>query len=155
LCAGLAFFLALGSVGAGEKMPIVEKGTVTFKPLGDQQDVPERYRLEARDFDFELAKKQALPLAGVDVYDLRFPSPVKSPHPENNTVYAEYYRPTKPGPFPCVIVLDITGGNQELSRTIARHLAQNGVGGLFVQMAYYGPRRPAKGNIRLLSYDID
>src|SRR5262245_1506607 len=114
LCAGFAFLLVLGSVRAGEKMPTVEKGTVAFKPAGDQKEIPERYRLGAREFDFELAKKQSLPLAGVDIYDLRFPSPVKSPYPENNTVHAEYYRPTKPGPFPCVIVLDITGGNQEL-----------------------------------------
>src|SRR5207245_8325209 len=77
-----------------------------------------------------------------------------SPYPENNTVHAEYYRPNRPGPFPCVVVLDITGGDQKLSRIIARHLAQNGIGGLFVQMAYYGPRRPAGTSKRLLSYDL-
>ena len=36
--------------------------------------------------------KLELPIAGVES-SRRFPSPVKTPHPENNTVHAEYYRP--------------------------------------------------------------
>ena len=78
-----------------------------------------------------------------------FPSAVESPTPENNTVYAEYYRPEGKGPFPCVIVLDITGGDQTMSR---RHLhapvARTAIAGLFVQMAYYGPRRPPGSKLR-------
>ena len=132
-----------------------EVGVVAFKPADDQANVPERYRLPAHDFPYEMRPRRALPINGVDVFEVRFPSPVQSPHPENNTVHAEYYRPRKEGTFPCVIVLDITGGNQQLSRVIARHLAQSGVGGLFVQMAYYGPRRPPGGSQRLLSYDTE
>ena len=131
-----------------------ETGSVRYTPRGDQQNAPERYRLAEHTFTWEMNPKRTLPLNGVEVFELRFPSPVKSPHPENNTVHAEYYRPKKPGPFPCVIVLDITGGDQSLSRTIARHLAQNDIGGLFVQMAYYGPRRPSGTKLRLLSYDM-
>ncbi len=127
-----------------------EHGTVYFEPLGDQKDIPERYRLERHQFRFEMSLVKELPVSNVKVYALRFPSPVKSPDPENNIVHAEYYRPNRPGPFPCVVVLDITGGDQTLSRVIARHLAQNGIGGLFVQMAYYGPRRPSGSNKRLL-----
>jgi dienelactone hydrolase len=89
--------------------------------------------------------------SNVAVYDVRFPSPVESKTPENNTVYAEYYRPAGDGKFPGVIILDITGGNQDLSRTIATVLAQNKIAGLFVQMAYYGPRRPPGSSLRLLS----
>jgi len=62
------------------------------------------------------------------------PAAVPSACPENNTVYAEYYRPTGEGRFPGVIVLDITAGDQRLSRIIADCLAQNGVAALFVQM---------------------
>jgi dienelactone hydrolase len=116
--------------------------------------VPERYRLEARTFACELEPKATLHESGVAVYRLRYPSPVTSPYPENNTVHAEYYRPIGDGPFPGVIVLDITGGNQALSRIIATCLAQNGVAGLFVQMAYYGPRRPPGAPVRLLSPNI-
>jgi dienelactone hydrolase len=74
--------------------------------------------------------------------------------PENNTVHAEYYRPRLKGPFPCVIVLDITGGDQSLSRFISTLLAENGIGGLFVQMAYYGPRRPPGSPLRLMSPNL-
>src|SRR5262249_32626955 len=91
---------------------------------------------------------------GVQVYDVRFPSAVESPVPENNTVYAEYYRPDAKGPFPCVILLDITGGDQTVSRVIGTHLARHGIGGLFVQMAYYGPRRPPGSDLRLVSPDV-
>jgi dienelactone hydrolase len=131
-----------------------EKGTVTIKP-GAQADIPAKYRLEAHEFAYRMKFVRELPDSGVEIYELTFPSPVKSAHVENNTVYAEYYCPKKKGPFPCVIVLDITGGDQSLSRLIARHLAQNGVGGLFVQMAYYGPRRPPNTNLKMLSYDLD
>jgi dienelactone hydrolase len=132
----------------------LEKGRVAFVPIGDQANIPERYRLAAHQFEYEMEPKLDLPVSGVEVFAVRFPSPVQSAYPENNTVHAEYYRPRTPGPFPCVVVLDITGGDQKLSRLIARHLAQNGIGGLFVQMAYYGPRRPPGTNKRLLSYDL-
>jgi dienelactone hydrolase len=132
----------------------VEAGTVHFKPAGDQNNVPERYRLQPHDFSYRMEKIDDRPLIGVEVYHLTFPSPVESPCKENNTVHAEYYRPKGRGPFPCAIVLDITGGDQSLSRMIANHLAQNKIGGLFVQMAYYGPRRPKGSSLRLLSLDL-
>jgi dienelactone hydrolase len=149
---GWLLLLLLVPLARGED-PAVEKGTVHFTP-GDQAKTPERYRLEARDFPYETALKFELPALDVDVYHLRFPSPVKSPHAENNTVHAEYYRPRQKGPFPGVIVLDITGGDQSLSRCIATQLAQKGIAGLFVQMAYYGPRRPPNSKLRLLSTDL-
>jgi len=131
-----------------------EKGTVAFEPLGDQKEVPPRYRLTAHRFDYEMTFKYALAASGLSVYRLRFPSPVETPHKENNTVHAEYYRPNGKGPFPGVIILDITGGDQSLSRSIATRLAQKGIAGLFVQMAYYGPRRPPNSKLRLLSTNL-
>jgi dienelactone hydrolase len=145
--------LFLGSLCAADQ-PAVEQGTVTFTPTSNQKDIPERYRLDKGQFRYRMNKLRELPVSGFDVYEVRFPSPVKSPCPENNTVYAEYYRPRGKGPFPCVIVLDITAGDQSLSRLIAGHLAQNKIGGLFVQMAYYGPRRPPGSRLRLLSPDV-
>jgi dienelactone hydrolase len=50
--------------------------------------------------------------------------------------------------------LDITGGDQSLSRLISTHLAQRRIAALFVQMAYYGPRRPVGTKMRLLSTNI-
>ena len=132
----------------------VEKGSVRFEPVGEQKEIPKRYRLSPHRFDYEMTLKYALPASGLTVHRLRFPSPVETPHEENNTVHAEYYRPDGKGPFPGVIVLDITGGDQSLSRGIATHLAQKGIAGLFVQMAYYGPRRPPGSKLRLLSTNL-
>ena len=151
----LGFSTSLPLAGDKNAARPVEKGTVSFKPSGDQKNIPEKYRLDAHDFNYQMKFVRELPDLGVEIFDVTFPSAVKSPHAENNVVHAEYYRPKKKGPLPCVIVLDITGGDQSLSRLIARHLAQNEIGGLFVQMAYYGPRRPPGSNLRLLSPDID
>jgi dienelactone hydrolase len=142
--------LALAAVAAEP----VENGTVHFTPPADQKNIPERYRLDERTFSYEMDVKLELPDAGIRVFRLRYPSPVVSPCTENNTVHAEYYRPRGEGPFPGVIVLDITGGDQSLSRAICTHLARNGIAGLFVQMAYYGPRRPPGSNLRLVSTDF-
>ncbi|MFN4261006.1 MAG: alpha/beta hydrolase family protein [Gemmataceae bacterium] len=151
----LCGLVSLGNLAAEPAAP-VERGTVHFEPLPDKGTVPERYRLAAHRFDYQMTHKTTFPVSGVRVYHLTFPSPVRSSVPENNTVHAEYYRPDPHKfrePFPCVIVLDITGGDQKVSRTIASYLAQHGIGGLFVQMAYYGPRRPPGSPVRLLSYD--
>jgi dienelactone hydrolase len=102
-----------------------------------------------------MTKKRELPISGIEVYRLTFPSPVKSGSPQNNTVHADYYRPKGPGPFPCTIVLDIMGGNESISRLFASTLAQNGIGGLFVYMPYYGPRRAPGSKVRLVSPDIN
>src|SRR5439155_7168395 len=131
-----------------------ERGTVRFEPSGDQKNIPERYRLAAHSFDYEMTLKYRLPASGLTVYRVRFPSPVESPHKENNTVHAEFYRPYGKGPFPGLIILKITGGDQSLSRGMGTYFAQKGIAGLFVQMAYYGPRRPPGSRLRLLSTNL-
>lgn len=131
-----------------------ESGSFRYRPLADQCTLPERYRLEARVFNYQLKPYRELPASGVVIEKLTFPSPVESPIIVNNTVHAEYYRPKGRGPYPGVVVLDITAGDQSLSRGIATYLAQNDIAALFVQMAYYGPRRPAGSKVRMLSMDI-
>lgn len=130
-------------------------GTIAFTPLDDDKNVPERFRLAKHEFPFEFELKYELPMSNVDVYRLRFPSPVTSSHVENNTVHCEYFVPRGKAKVPAVIVLDILDGAQVVSRGEAMWLAQHDVAALVVQMAYYGPRRPAKERIRLLSPDID
>jgi dienelactone hydrolase len=154
LTLALACLLLAAPAFCAENKEPVEKGKAKFEPVGEQKDIPERYRLAAHSFEWEMRVKKDLPGSKVVVYDVRFPSPVESKTPENNTVYAEYYRPRGEGRFPCVIVLDITAGDQSLSRTISTVLAQNKIGALFVQMAYYGPRRPKGSRLRLMSPDI-
>lgn len=131
-----------------------ETGKVAFKPVDDQAGTASCYRLDACEFSYELKPKRELPVSGIEIYDLTFPSPVKTKYPENNTVHAEYYLPKGKGPFPGVIILDILDGSQVVSRGIASVLAANGIAGLCVQMPYYGPRRPTEARVRLLSPDV-
>jgi dienelactone hydrolase len=131
-----------------------ETGSFRYQPLADEATLPERYRLEARSFDYQRKPYRELPASGIIIEKLTFPSPVESSVAQNNTVHAEYYRPRGRGPYPGVVVLDITAGDQSLSRGIATFLAQNDIAALFVQMAYYGPRRPAGSKVRMLSADI-
>src|SRR5690348_11414044 len=107
---GVAVTMVLSAAVARAEQPPAaalrdERGTVHFRPLGDQANIPRRYRLEEHTFDYEMVLKRDLPVAGIEIYNLHFPSPVVSACPENNTVYAEYYRPKSKGPFPSVIVL--------------------------------------------------
>ena len=136
-------------------LPRDETGVVRFSPRPDRANIPANYRLTEHEFSYALKKHKEYPCCGLDVFHLEFPSPMKTATPENNTVHAEYYRPHGEGPFPAVIVLDITGGDQTLSRTIARHFAQKKIAGLFVQMAYYGPRRPKNSSLRLMSVTVE
>ena len=89
----LALAIAFACPGQDVTPAKAEKGTVSFKLVGDQKNIPERYRLDEHTFDYELELKHDPPHSGVEIYRLRFPSPVESPVKENNTVHAEYYRP--------------------------------------------------------------
>src|SRR5690349_12166262 len=146
--------LAALPLQAAEPRPAAEKGAFRFVPTGDQTKVPQRYRLDERTLEYQMSPKRELASSGVRVFRLQFPSPVKSATPENNTVHAEYYLPPGKGPFPGVLVLDITAGDQSLSRNLSTFLAQKQIAALFVQMAYYGPRRPPGSKLRLLMPNI-
>ncbi|MHB1424516.1 MAG: alpha/beta hydrolase family protein [Gemmataceae bacterium] len=151
----ISCILAMAGLSLCAAEPTIEKGTFRFTPTGDAANVPERYRLSERTFEYQMSLKRDLPNSGVRVCRVQFPSPVTTATPENNTVHAEYYRPSGKGPFPGVIVLDITAGDQSLSRHISIFLAQKKIAALFVQMAYYGPRRPPGSKLRLLMPNIE
>ncbi len=94
--------------------------------------------------------------ANYDVYDLRFPSPVVTDVPENNTVYCEYYRCRGDQKRPAVIVLHISDGKFVESRAICHYLATQGFDGVMLKMAYYGPRRPKDPDrMRALTQSLD
>jgi dienelactone hydrolase len=132
---------------------LVEQGSLTYQALEDQNKLPERYRLDQYKFDWKLEKAFDLPASEISMSRLTFPSSVVSKHAANNTVHAEYYRPNGKGPFPGILILDIIGGDQKLSRGIGTVFAQHGVASLFVQMAYYGPRR-GPNDPKLITSDI-
>ena len=132
----------------------LETGKVTFKAVDDQASVAERYRLEPYEFEYQLKPKRELVVSGIDIYELTFPSPVKTKYKENNTVHAEYFVPKGKGPVPAVILLDILDGSMVVSHAIATILNSHGVAALCVQLPYYGPRRPADEKVHLISSDI-
>jgi dienelactone hydrolase len=133
-----------------------EKGTVTFNPLNDQKDIPECYRLAERQFNYELSLKSELKTTATKVYRIQFPSAVESPDPENNTVHGEYFLPAGRGPFPGIVVLDVIGGSDQIvSRSLSAQLSAKGIACLFIQMPYYGPRRPEGSDKRMISVDVN
>ena len=140
------------ATAAGAAEPSVTSGTVEFKPTNAEEKVAERFRQAQHSFAWE-AKRLARVSSNFDVFDVTFPSPVKTPVEANNTVHCEYYQPLTPGRHPGVIVLHILGGDFELSRLFCNVLAQHGVAALFVKMPYYGPRRDPRSTARMVSPD--
>jgi dienelactone hydrolase len=131
----------------------VDHGDVSFRPTSQESSVPERFQLTPAVFRFEVEHR--LDTEFYTVSAVRFPSPIVSPEPENNTVHAEYFRPKREGRRPAVVVLHILGADFALSRYLASRLADQGVAALFVKLPYYGERRPRGEDKRFLSTDIE
>jgi len=129
------------------------EGSFRFTPSALEDRVPAAYRMEPADFAFKTKRLHAVEGA-YTVYSLQFPSPVKSPFPENNTVHARYYLPEGKGPFPTTVVLDILAGSETIPRLMCDHLARKGVASLHVQLPYYGPRKPKNAKVKLLSTNL-
>jgi len=142
---------------AGLASSPVERGEVRFEPGPLEASVPDRFRLDAGVYSYEL--KLVLTESRYTVSRLTFPSPIETPDVVNNTVHAEYFAPLgHKGKRPAVIVLHILGADFPLSRYMAARLADRGVAALFVKLPYYGERRPAQGapsTKRFLSADIE
>lgn len=151
LTCGLLLALASGWCAGAE---VTREGDVEFRPApGEKQAVPEPFRMQTHSFHFE-QKMADLKNARVEMSEVTFPSPVTTPHPRNNTVHCEFFRPLgTQGPVPGVIVLHILGGDFPLARLFCNHLAANGCATLFVKMPYYGPRRDPNSRVRMVSED--
>ena len=135
--------------------PVRIQGEVKYLPPQSEDGIPDRFKLTAHSFTYEGVQ---LPLDSktIEIWDVTFPSPVKTASELNNTVYCEYFRPKglEPGKkAPGVIVLHILGGDFQLSRLFCNNLAQRGVAALFLKMPYYGPRRDPNSPRRMISPD--
>lgn len=127
-------------------------GRFSFEPV-DENRVPAPFRLEARkDIEF-LQTSVPTTASGFSISEIRFPSPVVTPHPANNTVHCEYFCPSGENKRPGVVVLHILGGDFELARLFCRGLATRGCSALFLKMPYYGPRREPGVAARMVSRD--
>ncbi len=123
------------------------------RDAADEAALPPFFRLGSEPFAAETAP--AVGGNGLRKTLVTFPSPVVTPHAENNTVHAELYAPEAPGRRPAVIVLHIAGGDFPLARLVAANLAYGGVSALFLKLPYYGERRPPGGQVRMLGGDLD
>jgi dienelactone hydrolase len=117
-------------------------------PDAEMSALLDRYRLPAQQFAWSGALRANL--TGYAVYDVQFPSPVESAYPQNNTVYAEYYRVAGTKKRPAVVVLDIADGSLVIARIVATSLASAGTDALIVNLPFHGPRRPPAQNIEAL-----
>ena len=131
----------------------VTSGRVTFRPTPLEAQVPATFRLAEATFPYEMQGLRVTERYTVSA--VRFPSPVVTDDEANNTVHAEYFRPNGPGKRSAVVVLHILGADFALSRYLAARLADRGVAALFVKLPYYGERRPAGGQKRFLSTDVE
>jgi len=127
----------------------------TFQERADaDQAVPQPYRLAGGEIAYEMGPTTAL--GRVVVRDVRFPSPVTTPHTENNTVHCEYYTPAhRERPVPAVVVLHILDGRFAVARVFCAYFASRGMAALLLKMPYYGPRRPPGSGLRMILTDID
>ena len=141
--------LLLVAMAAGD----LERGEAAFRPTASEAEVPERFRLAAATFSYEMQTLRETPR--YTVLAVRFPSPIVTPDAANNTVHAEYFRPKDEGKRAAVVVLHILGADFALSRYMAARLADRGVAALFVMLPYYGERRGPDGSKRFLSTDVE
>lgn len=118
---------------------IPEQGQVRFETTEMEGKVPDRFHLDPHQFPYTCKFKR---MSGpVRVYDVTFPSPVKTKVEANNTVHGHYYQPEGTGPFPACVCLHILGGGFELSEMSANSLARQGIAALTIKMPYYAQRR--------------
>jgi len=147
-----SLLLLVPTVAWAAKPAPPREGDVQFELTDKEAKLPEMFRLSAHTFHFE-QKFQWTSAKAIEISEVTFPSPVETPHANNNTVHCEYFRPLAPGKHPAVVVLHILGGDFDLSRLFCRQLAQNGVAALFLKMPYYGPRRQPDSPARMISED--
>jgi dienelactone hydrolase len=149
----LVFLFALGLASAhADDERTIRSGTTQFVPAADEPQLAERFRLPPASFDWQ-AERVSTVSDNFEIWNVTFPSPIKTPDEANNTVHGEYFRCRQPGKRPAVIVLHILGGDFPLSRLFCNTLAQHGVHALFVKMPYYGPRRDPSSRRRMVSPD--
>lgn len=149
----LAIWLCLwGTMALAEGIAPPRQGTIRYEPPAGDERIAERFRLQTHDFAFE-QKPIGATTEELSLWTVTFPSPVVTPHANNNTVHCELYLPRRDKPVPGVIVLHILGGDFNLSRLFCASLAEKGVAALFLKMPYYGPRAQPGVKRKMISPD--
>jgi len=85
---------------------------------------------------------------GYHLYRFKFPSPVQSAVPSNNTVYGKYFWPIDMKPAgekrPAVVCLHILDRDFTLVDILCAALAGRGIPAVMIELPYYGERLPAQ-----------
>jgi dienelactone hydrolase len=140
-----------GKLPGTDFVSVPQGGTISFQPTAAESRVPERFRQTAHTFSYETEYERNS--GPVQVFKVRFPSPVKTEDDENNTVHGHYFQPEGQGPFPGVVVLHILGGQFPMSQMIANSLARKGIAALFIKLPYYGERRSDRSRRYMIMSD--
>lgn len=113
-----------------------------------------KYRTPAEAFDWDATLRGSD--QGYDLYNVRFPSPIKTAHEELNTVWCEYYRVSGAGKRPGVVLLHILGPvDFTLERMVAVGLVTAGIDVALMKMPYYGQRKPPRVSPSIVARDLD
>ncbi|HTN74037.1 MAG TPA: alpha/beta hydrolase family protein [Pirellulaceae bacterium] len=150
LCGIIVLLLASPAL-AGELLP-ARQGTIRYEPPVGEEAIDARFRLKAHDFKYDQRPIGAA-TDELSLWTVTFPSPVVTPHENNNTVHCELFLPQRAEPVPGVIVLHILGGDFQLSRLFCAGLAEKGIAAMFLKMPYYGPRQQPGVKRRMISPD--
>ena len=138
----MATVLIVASLGAVREAAKPTRGIVEFEPSAGEASLPAQFQLEGHSFSFE-ETPQATSGATMRISQVTFPSPVVTPHPNNNTVHCEYFCPTAAGKKPGVIVLHILGGDFDLLAIVLPHAGLQGRGGAVPEDALLRRATPA------------
>ncbi|MBI4052305.1 MAG: prolyl oligopeptidase family serine peptidase [Elusimicrobia bacterium] len=106
---------------------------------------PEKIGL--RDFDekqpFSAQQEILREQPAFQVYQVRFPSPVRTRFPSNNTVWGKWYLPKSDLPLPGVLVLTVLGApNTWIEDRIAKSLLRHRLAVLVLEHPFHFHRRP-------------
>src|SRR6266853_875182 len=77
--------VAAGFCLADDNRPL-ERGTVEFTPTAAESSIAERFRLAKQAFAWEARRMQTV-TETLEVWDVTFPSPVKTLEEANNTIH--------------------------------------------------------------------
>ncbi len=91
------------------------------------------------------------------VWELSFPSPIKTDCEENNTVWARYFKPARGEKLPATVFLHHLENDTTLEEFIASNLARSNIATLLVYLPYYGKRAPKDRDKRIdmVSEDLE
>lgn len=140
-------FLPVGPLCAGEE----QRAQIVEPPAEMKFDVKKTF--DGKEFSCEM--KLLAKNFGYHLYRFKFPSPVVSSVPSNNTVYGKYYWPVdmKVGGGvgaaadrrPAVVCLHILGRDFTLIDILCSALAGRGIPAAMIELPYYGERMPPQG----------